>query len=249
MTRPASTAAPATLDDLRRAIANVPGLGPGFRPAALSISPEGTVTLAGEAPSLAAKKRALLACAALPGVAAIVDRLHVMPAAAMGDGEIAAHLAAALGRDLSFAGCAVRTRIGTRPDFELVAEPAPGARCGMDIEVHAGIVTLGGQVAGLAGKRLAGVLAWWVPGVRDVINGLEPDPPEEDAPIRIEEAVRLAFERNPCLPAGQVRVGVRHHVVRLSGALASPALRDMAESDAWAVFGVDQVINAIEVVP
>jgi hypothetical protein len=30
---------------------------------------------------------------------------------------------------------------------------------------------------------LAGVLAWWVPGVRDVVDGIELDPPEKIAPI------------------------------------------------------------------
>jgi len=36
---------------------------------------------------------------------------------------------------------------------------------------------LNGRVSGLPSKRLAGVLAWRVPGVRDVVNGIELDPP------------------------------------------------------------------------
>ena len=38
-------------------------------------------------------------------------------------------------------------------------------------------MTLNGRVPGLPSRRLAGVLAWWVPGVRDVVNGIELDPP------------------------------------------------------------------------
>jgi osmotically-inducible protein OsmY len=39
--------------------------------------------------------------------------------------------------------------------------------------VKEGVVTLDGEVSSLAHKRLCGVLAWWVPGSRDVVNGLE----------------------------------------------------------------------------
>ena len=40
---------------------------------------------------------------------------------------------------------------------------------------------------------------------------------------------------------------VREAVVRLTGLVPSETERDMAEFDAWYVFGVDKVINEIEV--
>ena len=46
----------------------------------------------------------------------------------------------------------------------------------LDIEVVDGVVTLNGSVPGLESKRLAGVIAWWIPGTRDVINGIVVDP-------------------------------------------------------------------------
>jgi osmotically-inducible protein OsmY len=91
------------------------------------------------------------------------------------------------------------------------------------------------------------VLAWWVPGSRDVVNGIAVEPQEEDAPIRVEEAVRIALEKDPFVNAEQVRVGVRNRTVHLTGALSRDA-REAAESDAWYVFGVDDVINDIEIV-
>lgn len=100
----------------------------------------------------------------------------------------------------------------------------------------------------LAAKRLAGVIAWWVPGSRDVINGIAVDPPEEDAPIAIEEAVRIALDKDPFVDAGQVRIGVRHRTVRLTGAVHSQEARDAAEWDAWSVFGVDDVVNELKVI-
>jgi hypothetical protein len=39
------------------------------------------------------------------------------------------------------------------------------------MSVNNGVVLLDDHVNGLTQKRLAGVLAWWVPGNRDVING------------------------------------------------------------------------------
>lgn len=70
--------------------------------------------------------------------------------------------------------------------------------------------------------RLAGVLAWWVPGSRDVVNGLGVEPPEEDNDDEVSDAVRL-------VPA----VGER----------------EMAKFDAWYVFGVDKIVNRIDVRP
>lgn len=53
---------------------------------------------------------------------------------------------------------------------------------------------------GLTQKRLAGVLAWWVPGSRDVINRMEvlseqPDQPDSDE--ELEKAVRIVLKKRP----------------------------------------------------
>ena len=50
----------------------------------------------------------------------------------------------------------------------------------VEAAVRDGVVTLNGRVQSLSHKRLAGVLAWWVPGTRNVVNGLDVQPPEED---------------------------------------------------------------------
>lgn len=99
----------------------------------------------------------------------------------------------------------------------------------------------------MASERLAGVLAWWVPGTRDVVNGISVEPPEEDGPIRIEEGVRLALEKDRLVDASQIRIGARNQTVHLTGLVTSEAARNAAEWDSWATFGVDDVINDIEV--
>ena len=178
----------------------------------------------------------------------------------MGDGdfEIGAH-AHAEARDARLAGDLRKKRevrhrlIVEGPDAHQPGDrqtervAAAGLLILRDGEPGEPVVTLNGQVPGLASKRLAGLLAWWVPGSRDVINGLAVEPPEEDAPIRIEEAVRIALKKDPFVEASQIRVGVRHTTVRLTGLVPTDAERDMAERDAWYIFGVDRVVNEIEV--
>jgi len=213
---------------------------------ALKIEPDGSVTLEGEVPGIAAKKIALEKVAAIPGIAGIIDRLHVEPATRMGDGEIRVHVRDAMIEEPAFEQLAVRECVGGQ--FQLVRDVPQGPRGNIDIEVQEGIVTLNGSIPGLTSKRLAGVMSWWVPGVRDVVNGIEVDPPEEDNPDMIEEAVRVALEKDPLVNASQIRVGVRKTWVRLTGAVTANAEREAAERDAWCVFGVDNVINEIEVV-
>ena len=104
-----------------------------------------------------------------------------------------------------------------------------------------------GDVQGLTQKRLAGVLAWWVPGSRDVVNGLAVTPPEVDEVGEIADAVRIALEKNPFVDHSQIRISVRGKKVTLDGLVPTAFEREMAEFDAWYVFGVDEVENRIDV--
>ncbi len=232
---------------MRAALRSEPRLGPGFSPDRLDIDGEGTLTIEGEVPSVAAKKLALERVAALAEVAGILDRLRVAPAAPMQDAEIRAHLRAAFVGEPSFGALKIAVRRGSEVSPVRGVPDRPLGR--IVIEVDDGLVTLNGRVPGLNSKRLAGVLAWWVPGSRDVVNGLAVEPEEEDGPDLLEEAVRIALEKDPFVDASQIKAGVRHRVVRLTGLVRSEAQRDMAERDAWYVFGVDKVLNEIEVRP
>jgi len=231
------------LDRVRAALASEPRLDLHTYPITLRYV-DGTLTLEGEVADVAAKKLALERAAALPEVAGILDRLRVRPAQPMGDGEIRDLVRDALLQEPAFAEFAIRRRLGER--IESLREP-PEARGALELEVDDGIVTLNGRLPGLDAKRLAGVLAWWVPGNRDVINGIAVEPPEEDSDEAILEAVRLVLEKDPFVDASQIRVGVKHALVRLTGLVPSEAEREMAEFDAWYVFGVDKVDNRIEV--
>jgi len=233
--------------EVRAALRSEPRLGPTFHLKALQIEPDGFVILDGQVPSVSAKKIALEKVAAIPGIMGIVDRLHVEPATRMGDDEIRVHVRDAMTQEPAFERLEIRECVGRQ--VRLARGVPEGAHGNIDIEVQEGIVTLNGTMPGLTSKRLAGVMAWWVPAVRDVVNGVEVDPPEEDSPDMIEEAVRVALEKDPLVNASQIRVGVRNTWVRLTGAVAANAERDAAERDAWCILGVDNVLNEIEAVP
>lgn len=239
-------AEPRTLDHVRHALASTPTVNVHAHRIGLKIE-DGALVVAGEVGSVAAKKLALeAAAAAAPEVRHIVDRLHVEPAERQGDREIRDLVCNALIGEPALAETGIYVHDKGRVDALRVPD-APRGR--IDLTVADGVVTLDGQVPGLDRKRLAGLLAWWVPGSRDVVNGLAVEPPEDDSDDDIAEAVRLALEKNPFIHAGQIRVGVRARVVTLAGAVASTSERAMAENDAWCIFGVDRVINRIELRP
>lgn len=233
-------------DKALTAIRSESRIGPHFKPARLEIAEDGTATIEAEVDTVAVKRLALERLAAIPGITAVIDRLRVRPAQPKSDDGILDDLRKAYYDEPSFRALALKE--AQNGQLKLVRDPVVEARGEIVIEVQDGVVVLNGRMPGLASKRLAGVLAWWVPGSRDVVNGIAVDPPEEDGPIRIEEAVRIALEKDPFVDAGQVRVGVRNRTVRLTGILPRDA-RDAAEWDAWYVFGVDDVINEIDVGP
>ena len=213
------------------------------QPFVLTLS-DGDLVIEGEVADVSAKRRALRRAAAAIAGRFIVDRLHVRPATPMQDGPIRDLVRDAVLEEPALSQCRVREFV--KGDLEPVRAP-PDATGTIDIRVEDGVVTLDGDVTGLAQKRLAGALAWWVPGSRDVINGLGVTPSETDSDFEIADAVRLVLEKDPFVNADQLRVGVRNAVVALDGLVPTEDERDMAEHDAWYVFGVEDVVNRVEV--
>ena len=214
-----------------------------------------TVTLQGEAPDVAAKKLTLEFAAAVPGVRGVVDRLRVAPGERMSDEEIRNHIRDAFIQEPAFSNCSIRvqTKEGSqtfndpsekRGDMRIIVGGGMALQEGLD----EGVVLLEGQAPSLSHKRLAGALAWWVPGSRDVLNCLEVVPPEEDNDDEITDAVKIILDKDPFVDDVQILVVTRNRVVTLEGAVRSEGEKDMAEFDAWFVFGVDKVVNNLQVV-
>lgn len=211
---------------------------------AMSLS-DGILTLEGEVPSVGCKKTALMAAGKVSGVNGMVDRLHVTPAEFAGDGATRDAACKLLLRDVDFHNCGLRVR--AKRQLETLREPIGDSSGAIELSVEDGVVTLTGQVISLSHKRLAGVLAWWARGCRDVVNGLEVVPSEEDNDDEVTDALRLVLETDPYVHADQIGISTRNYVVTLEGVVASEEERKRAETDAWCLFGVDKVINHIEV--
>jgi osmotically-inducible protein OsmY len=233
----------ALLERVRQALRADTRIGFDEQPIVLTLS-DGNPVIEGELADVAAKRRALRKVAEIIEGGFIIDRLHIRPATPMEDGTIRDLVRDALLEEPALSQCRVREFV--KGDLETVRDP-PDATGTIDIRVEKGVVTLDGDVTGLAQKRLAGVLAWWVPGSRDVINGLGVTPPEADNDFEIADAVRLVLEKDPFVNAGQLRVGAANAVVTLDGIVPTDAERDMAEHDAWYVFGVENVVNRVAV--
>jgi len=205
---------------------------------------DGALLIEGEVSDVSVKRRILRTAAAVVAPRPIIDRLHVRAAQPMEDGTIGDHVRDALIEEPALNNCRIRIWVKGQP--EVVSAP-PSANGAIDILVADGVVTLDGDVPGLGQKRLAGALAWWVPGSRDVINGLGISPPEEDNDAEITDAVRLVLEKDPFVNPDQVRVATNNATVTLDGLVPTASERDMAEHDAWYVFGVENVVNRIAV--
>ena len=238
---------PSQTKDIRAAVGSALASEPRIGAADLidvSYNDDGSLLVEGTVETVRAKKLALECIGAIPGVDLIVDRLHVKPAEVMSDAGIRSHLRNAFLQEPSFAGLTIDQ--DSSGGSEMIANP-PNATGKLEFSVSDGVVVLNGDVPGLATKQLAGVLAWWIPGSRDVVNGIAVPESEQNSPQAIEHAVRIALEKDPFVDASQIRVGVRIRTVRLTGLVSSDSSRTMAEKDAWYVFGVDDVINEINV--
>lgn len=203
---------------------------------------EEAMVLEGEVEHVAAKKLALELAGAVEGIRGVIDRLRVAPAQRRGDGAIRDSLCGFLLRQSEFQQCTIRATAHGR--IETVRETADAAG-DIGVAVEDGVITLEGKVISLSHKRVAGVLAWWAPGVRDVVNSLEVDPFEDDNDDEVVDALRLVLEMDPLVHAEQIRASCRNYVVTLEGHVRTEEERRQAEFDAWCLFAVDRVINRV----
>jgi len=201
--------------------------------------------LTGELEDVAAKKLALeLASQVAPGVG-LVDRLRVKPAQNMSDAELRDHIIKVLLDEPALEHCLLHSRLPQQLQSHHNSDSEPTGT--IVVEVRDGVVTLNGEVPSLSHKRLAGVLVWWVPGCRDVVNGLAEVPAQRDNDDEIADAVRLALAKDPFVNETKMQVSSKNGVVTLDGLVPNKTMQRMAEHDAWFVFGVRGVVNKVKV--
>jgi osmotically-inducible protein OsmY len=205
---------------------------------------DGVVLLEGELADVAAKKLALDLAASVGGVSGIVDRLRVVAGERRGDGAVRDSLARLLLESPEFRNCTIRSHTNERDDVLRTAADGIGD---IEISVADGIITLEGHVISQSHRRFAGVLAWWTPGRRDVVNSLAVRPDYEDRDDEITDVMRLVLEADSQVNADQIRPNCVNGVVMLDGNVPTAEQKRRAELDAWALYGVTRVVNRLSV--
>lgn len=228
------------LEPLRLALAAEPRIALAHHPLALSWRESGVLEMSGTLPSLAAKKLALGIAVAAPGVLQVMDGLSVLAEFPRADAALREDLRDALLDDPLFRQCVLREM---QPDRTVAMLHDPDSPVG-DLCYGAadGWIHWQGATSDITVKRLASVMAWWVPGVCDVTNQI--DAPDDNGD-GLAAAVRLAHQRDPFLAAGNISVSARDGIVTLSGHVANPQQRALAEDDAWAVWDTVAVRNRL----
>ena len=116
----------------------------------------------------------------------------------------------------------------------------------VEVATHSGIVTLGGTVPTLAGKRYADLESKRIRGVAGVINEIIVSPVLR-SDKEISQDVRRRFQNNADLNQSAVAAESLEGKVFLSGKVDSWSKREQAEFLAAEVRGVRQVVNEVQV--
>lgn len=205
------------------------------------------VTLEGTVPSVAIKKMAIEAAGMVPGVSSVIDCLRIGQPAVNGNGALRDAVCRLLMDDVDFRNCTIRAWV--KGNIETLREQGSDGCGSITVAAEDGTVTLMGDVISLTHKRLAGVMAWWAQGCRDVVNALVVSPAEEDTDDEVTDALRLVLETDRRVQSSQIGIRTENHVITLEGVVASADERRIAEQDAWYLYAVDKVVNRLEVRP
>ena len=205
----------------------------------------GALILEGEVENIIAKKRAFEIASRAEGIQGVMDRLTVTPGERRGDGAIRVSLVQQLLEETALLSCAIHAH--NKGAMETLREATETSGHAIDIAVNEGIIRMNGVVPSLSHKRLAGVLAWWTPGCRDVINGMRVIPPETDNDDEIADALRLVLEKDPLIHADRIGIRVKNRIVTLTGLAGNQEEKKMAELDAWYLLGVNKVVNNMDI--
>ena len=207
------------------------------------------LTVAGEVPDIASKKRLLQLTQIHSEGKRLVDQLRVTANPPVRDGELRTHICERLAQAVDFRNCVICARIkGQLEVLRGTMDQAGNDGSGViEVTVEDGVVTLTGQVISLSHRHLASVTAWWVGGCRDVVNLLELVPAEADGDDEISEVMHLVLETDQRVRAEQITIDVEDRRITLAGWVATEAERRHAEQDAWCLDATGGVVNHIQV--
>lgn len=184
---------------------------------------DGQVVLKGELPELAEKRLAVNLIRRMRGVGDVKDQLRIFTSTEMTDKQICQHVEDGLQHD---------TAIHDRQ---------------IEVAASDGVVTLKGTLDNIEEKCLAGLIAWWVPGVADVDNQIKVEPHQDLSDDGLLDVLRQAFEKDILVNPSRIGIAIADGTVTLMGTVTSEEERLAAEHDAYFILGVNEVINRLEV--
>jgi osmotically-inducible protein OsmY len=186
---------------------------------------DGAVVLKGQLPELAEKRMAVNIVRRMREVGDVKDQLRLVSSTEMTDKQIQQHVEDGLQQER-----AIHDRQ-------------------IQVAVTEGVVTLTGTLDNIEEKCLAGLIAWWVPGVTDCDNQIVIEPKMELADDALLDVIRQAFEKDVLVNPDTIGVAVQDGTVTLMGSVGSEEERTAAEHDAYYIWGVQHVINRLEITP
>jgi hyperosmotically inducible protein len=151
----------------------------------------------------------------------------------------------------SFTGVVSDAWITTKVKTRLIHKPGI-APLSMNVDTRNGIVTMFGSISTEDGKRMAGIEAEKVDGVKLVQNELQviPTTAEKQTEKRddqIRDSVQQRLATRGALHKDDIDVEVANGVVRLSGSVAQSGDRMIALSLARSTEGVRSVVDGLHV--
>jgi osmotically-inducible protein OsmY len=205
----------------------------------IQVRVDNAVHLEGEVKDIIAKRKATRIAHLCAGSAGIEDRLRISTAEQISGDSLCNAALKALVREPAFADM----------DIYVGEDLAPGQEQDwIRVGAVGCILRLSGEVRSLSHRRLAEVIAWWVPGCCDVDNHLHVRPVEQDNDEEISDALRLVFDKEPTLDAEQISAVTRNREITLRGAVHSEEQKRRAEQNCWYIPGVHAVHNLLQVV-
>lgn len=196
-----------------------------------------SLRLEGEVANIIVKRKARRIAVQLSGLNDIEDHLRLRPGERRTGKALQDATVSSLSQEPAFRDIPVHDG----------AVGEPGGHDWIGVVVSDCVVRLDGQVGSLSHRRLAEVIAWWVPGCCDVHNHMRVRPAEKDNDDEISDAVRMVLEKDPMLHAETIGVRTHDRVVILEGSVHSDEQRRMAIYDCWYVPGVHDVRDHLQV--
>jgi osmotically-inducible protein OsmY len=208
-----------------------------LRESPIHVSYHDSLRLEGEVANIIVKRKARRIAMQLSGLPDVEDRLRLRPGERRTGKALLDAVTDALSQEAAFRDIPVHPHPATEG----------GGRDWIGVGVDDCVVRLDGQVSSLSHRRLAEVIAWWVPGSCDVHNHMRVKPAEKDNDDEISDAVRMVLEKDPLLHAETLGVRTSNRVVTLQGSVHSEEQRRMAIYDCWYVPGVHEVHDQMQV--